>query len=164
METGLIRLTIEIDTPLANGQPSILSGVLPSLLNIVVGRRDLARGKPESEWPNLVCWLVQRGNQGPPLRRQSRLAKQVRDQVSMMLQGQAPLEGGLLFFPHDRRLALADKGGPIEPLRSSVHGFSATPPVIGGRAASKRWVWQNYLDLERGRPKWHLAGSLCGER
>lgn len=151
METGLVRLTVELDGALTNGQTPILPDVPQALLHIVVGRRDLARGKPENEWPNLVCWLVQRGNQGPPLRRQARLGKTLRERVSMMLQGQIPLEGGLLFFPHDRRLTVTDKGGPIEPppeQRSWL--YRHTPSDKWPGSLEQLWVWQNYLDLEKG--------------
>ena len=151
LETGLIRMTIEVDLPAANGQSTALPGLLPALLHIAVVRKDLVRGNPEREWPNLVCWLVQRGKQGPPLRRQSRLAKQLREQVSVMLQGQTPLEGGLLYFPHDRRLTVTGKGGAIEPppeQRSWLFRHTASDQWPG--SLEQLWVWQNYLDLERG--------------
>ena len=151
METGMIRMTIEVDLPAANGQTVALPGLLPSMLHIAVGRKDLVRGNPEREWPNLVCWLVQRGKQGPPLRRQSRLAKQLREQVSGMLQGQTPLEGGLLYFPHNRWLAVSDRGGAIEPpseQRSWLFHHTASDKWTG--SLEQLWVWQNYLDLERG--------------
>lgn len=151
METGLIHLTIEVDLPLVNGQSPTLPGLLPSVLHILVGRRDLAPAAPERVWPNLVCWLVQRGKQGPPLRRQHRLAKQLREQVSGMLQGQSSLEGGLLYFPHNRWLAVSDRGGAIEPppeQRSWLFHHSVTDKWPG--SLEQLWVWQNYLDLERG--------------
>lgn len=151
METSLIHLTIEVDLPIANGQMAVLPGLLPSFLNIVVGRKDLVHGSPEREWPNLVCWLVQRGKQGPPLRRQSRLAKQLREQVSLMLQTQIPLDGGLLYFPHNRWLVVSDRGGAIEPppeQRSWLFHHTVSDKWPG--SLEQLWVWQNYLDLERG--------------
>jgi len=151
METGLVHLTVEVDWPTTNGGTTALPGLLPALLNIAVGRRDLAPGNPEREWPNLVCWLVQRGKQGPPFRRQGRLGKQFREQVSAMLQGETPLAGGLLYFPHDRRLTVTDKGGPIEPppeQRSWLFHHSASDKWQG--SLEQLWVWQNYLDLEEG--------------
>lgn len=151
METGLIHLSVEVDLPSANGQVTILPHLVPSVLHIAVGRRDLAPTKPEREWPNLVCWLVQRGKQGPPLRRQSRLGKQLREQVSSMLQSQSPLEGGLLYFPHDRRLTVTERGGSIEPppeQRSWLFRHTASDKWPG--SLEQLWVWQNYLDLERG--------------
>ena len=151
METGLIHLTVEVDLPVTDRGTTALPGLLPSVLHIAVGRRDLAPGKPEREWSNLVCWLVQRGKQGPPFRRQSRLGKQLREQVSAMLQGETPLAGGLLYFPHDRRLTVTDKGGPIEPppeQRSWLFHHTASDKWPG--SLEQLWVWQNYLDLERG--------------
>ena len=151
MESGLIHMTVEVDLPTANGQNAALPGLLPSLLHIAVGRKDLVHGNPEREWPNLVCWLVQRGKQGPPLRRQSRMAKQLREQVSGMLQDQTPLEGGLLYFPHNRWLAVSDRGGAIEPppeQRSWLFHHTASDKWPG--SLEQLWVWQNYLDLERG--------------
>ena len=150
METGLIRMVVELDLLPTNGQMTILPDSSPRTLQIAVGRRDLAPGNPERAWPNLVCWLVQRGKQGPPLRRQSRLAKQLREQVSAMLQGESSLEGGLLYFPHDRRLTVTDRGGPIEPppeQRSWLFRYSASDQWPG--SLEQLWVWQNYLDLER---------------
>ena len=151
METGLIHMIVEVDLPAANGQITAPASQMPSILHIAVGRKELVRGMPEREWLNLVCWLVQRGKQGPPFRRQSRLAKQFREQVSGMLQGQTPLEGGLLYFPHDRRLTVTDKGGPIEPpseQRSWLFRHTASDQWPG--SLEQLWVWQNYLDLERG--------------
>jgi hypothetical protein len=68
-----------------------------------------------------------------------------------MLQGQTSLEGGLLYFPHDRRLTVTDKGGPIEPSpeqRSWLFRYTASDQWPG--SLEQLWVWQNYLDLERG--------------
>lgn len=151
METGLIHLAVEVDLPPANGGATALPGLLPTMLHIAVGRRDLAPGNPERDWSNLVCWLVQRGKQGSPFRRQSRLGRQLREQVSTMLQGETPLEGGLLYFPHDRRLTVTDKGGPIEPppeQRSWLFHHTVSDKWPG--SLEQLWVWQNYLDLERG--------------
>jgi hypothetical protein len=35
----------------ANGQITALPGLLPSILNIAVDRKDLLHGNPEREWP-----------------------------------------------------------------------------------------------------------------
>lgn len=155
-ETSLICMQVELSARELTGddeQPGMLDFFdidAPSFLHIVVGRRDLAPRSPDREWPNLFCRLVQRGVQGPPFVRQNVLAEKLRKSVSLMHQGKAELRGGLLYFPHNRQLG-ATRGGPIEPPpeeRTWRLHFSSSDRWQG--SLEQLWVWQNYLDLERG--------------
>ena len=156
LETGLIHMEVEL-SPLEapnGGTPQLFDsseGGPPQSLHIVVGKRALAPQKPDHVWRNnLTCRLVQRGVQGPPYVRQSRLAERLRRSVSAMHQGQAELRGGLIYFPHDRKLATT-KGGPIEPPpepRQWRFRFAESDRWQG--SLEQLWVWQNYLDLELG--------------
>jgi energy-coupling factor transporter ATP-binding protein EcfA2 len=149
-ETGLVCLSLELspeDLPRSDTQPTLLADL--QVLHIVVGQRGLARF-PEREWPNLFCRLVQREVSGRPFVRKSPLADRLRRSVSLMHQGKADLRGGLLYFPHDRRLG-ATRGGAIEPPpeeRQWLFRFSASDRWQG--SLEQLWVWQNYLDLEQG--------------
>lgn len=159
-ETSLICMQIELSAReliAGNEQPGMFDSLdidtpfnAPSVLHIVVGRRDLAPRSPEREWPNLFCRLVQRGVQGPPFVRKNALAEKLRKSVSLMHQGKAELRGGLIYFPHNRQLG-ATRGGPIEPPpeeRAWRLHFSSSDRWQG--SLEQLWVWQNYLDLERG--------------
>jgi energy-coupling factor transporter ATP-binding protein EcfA2 len=155
-ETGLVCLALEL-TPsdlLQSTKQQSLFGETTEILHIAVGRRDLAPKRPQSEWPNLFCRLVQRGVSGRDFVRQkpqqSPLAEKLRKAVSQMHQGKAELCGGFLYFPHDRSLGHT-QSGPIQPPpeeRQWVFRFSATDRWQG--SLEQLWVWQNYLDLERG--------------
>lgn len=155
-ETSLICMQVELsarELTADDEQPGMLDFLdidAPSYLHIVVGRRDLAPGSPEREWPNLFCRLVQRGVQGKQLVRKNALAEKLRKSVSLMHQGKAELRGGLIYFPHNRQLG-ATRGGPIEPPpeeRAWRLHFSPSDRWQG--SLEQLWVWQNYLDLERG--------------
>jgi len=69
--------------------------------------------------------------------------------VSQMVRSKTGLRNGLLYFPHDRRLAVT-RGGPIEPpseKREWLFRFSSSDKWQG--SLEHLWVWQNYLDLEQ---------------
>ena len=156
-ETGLICLALEL-TPSDLLQPPEQSTNAPSqVLHIAVGQRDLAPPHPQKEWPNLFCRLVQRGRGGRPFIRKAPLATTLRKAVSRMQRGLDDLRGGLLYFPHDRRLGVT-RGGPIEPppeARQWLFRFSSSDRWQG--SLEQLWVWQNYLDLEQGtRERSHL--------
>lgn len=151
-ETGLICLALELspdDLPGSTGQPTLFEDEPTQVLHIVVGRRDLAPAHPQAEWPNLFCRLVQRGVSGRPYVRKAPLAGKLRKAVSLMHQSKADIHGGLLYFPHGRRLN-ATRGGPIEPPPEDhrwIFRFSSSDKWRG--SLEQLWVWQNYLDLER---------------
>jgi hypothetical protein len=70
-----------------------------------------------------------------------------------MVQGKTGLRNGILYFPHDRRLAVT-QGGPIEPppeKREWLFHFSPGDKWQG--SLEHLWVWQNYLDLEENTQK-----------
>lgn len=151
--TGLVALTIEL-APNELGQINVprthLSDAAGEIMHIAVGKRDLVNS-PEKVWPHhLFCRLVQRGVSGRPYVRKTPLAERLRKTVSLMMQGKAPLYGGLLYFSHDRQLK-AGRGGSIEPPpeeRQWRFHFSSEDRWQG--SLEQLWVWQNYLDLEQG--------------
>jgi hypothetical protein len=152
-DTGLVCLSVELspdDVPGPEGQAALFTD-RPLVVHIAVGQRGLTKS-PEREFPNLFCRLVQRGVSGPPFVRKPVWAERLRRSVSLMHQAKTELRGGLLYFPHDRRLS-ATRGGAIEPPpeeRQWLFRFSATDRWQG--SLEQLWVWQNYLDLEQFTP------------
>ena len=69
--------------------------------------------------------------------------------------------GGLLYFPHDRRLE-PSLGGVIEPPPSDknewIYRFSNADQWKG--SLEQFWVWQNYLDLEEGTTHQYLESFV----
>lgn len=156
LETGLIHMELELSPyEAANGEaPQLFDRSEigpPQSLHVAVGKSVLAPDKPDRVWKNLTCRLVQRGVQGRPyVRTQARLPERLRRAVSAMHQGQMDLHGGLVYFPHDRRLAVS-KGGPIEPAPEPWSWrFRFTESDRWQGSLEQLWVWQNYLDLEQG--------------
>jgi len=117
-------------------------------LTIAVGRRDKAPDNVLNA-TSLFCRLVQRGTAGRPYERlKTPLALRLRKAVSAMQQGHAPLRGGLIYLPADRRLTPTE-GGPIEPPPESRQwSFRLTPPLQWSGHLEQMLVWRNYLDLE----------------
>jgi len=152
LESGLICLTLETSPREVVG-PQTTMGLFPegSQLHIAVGRRDLAPADPEHEWPNLSCRLLQRGTSGRPFVRESDLAAYLQRTVSAMHQAETEMLGGLIYFPHDRQLGTPRRGGPVEPPpqeRQWIFHFQNSEQWRG--SLEQLWVWQNYLDLEKG--------------
>ncbi|HAJ37915.1 MAG TPA: hypothetical protein DCL15_19770 [Chloroflexi bacterium] len=160
-ETGLVCMSVELDPlDIGNGSDQRALVDLPEIMHIAVGRRDLAPAQPEQVWPNLFCRLVQRNVQGRPFVRKTPLAERLRRAVSQMHQGQHPLYGGYLYFPHDRQLRTSH-GGPIEPPpEERPWRFRLAPNERWQGSLEQLWVWQNYLDLEQGNQKGERLASF----
>jgi len=95
---------------------------------------------------------------------------ELRKSILLMQQGMAEPYGGLVYFPHDRRLKVS-KAGAIEPPpeeRRWRFRFSSEDRWQG--SLEQLWVWQNYLDLEQGsserknlRPFVEAVETILGE-
>ena len=71
------------------------------------------------------------------------------DSIHLMKSGEASWHGGILYFPHNRRLTVTS-GGPIEsPKETQEWQFRFTPRDKWQGSLEHLWVWQNYLDLEQ---------------
>jgi ABC-type thiamine transport system ATPase subunit len=77
--------------------------------------------------------------------------------------GKGTLQGGLIYFPHDRDLGRVPPG-TIEPPPAQRRWISRYSPTNQWKGSLEQfWVWQNYLDLERksrGEETGELASSL----
>jgi len=150
-ESGLICMAVELSPEeifQGYGQQALFGNGPAQVMHIAVGQRGLIES-PVKEWPNLFCRLVQPGR-GRPFVRKTPLAEKLRKTVSAMHQDQTELHGGLLYFPHDRKLGLS-RGGPIEPPpKERQWRFRFSPTDRWQGSLEQLWVWQNYLDLEQG--------------
>ncbi len=147
-QTGLISLTWELS-------PDDLPSSAPSK-GVLDERRTetLTLSIKQTDWDSIY---VERGKideimQSQQLAELDTLSKS----VQLMNDGQASCHGGILYFPHDRRLAVT-RGGPIEPpLEKQEWLFRFTPHDKWQGSLEHLWVWQNYLDLEQNSQE-HLA-------
>jgi predicted ATPase len=62
-------------------------------------------------------------------------------------------QGGLLYFPYDRQLGKFRKGAIEPPTTKTSWVFRYTTPTRWQGSLEQLWVWQNYLDLEKGAQK-----------
>lgn len=89
--------------------------------------------------------------------------EELRRYVEAEEQGRGKLQGGLVYFPHDRELRPV-RGGTIEPPPNDKAWISRYSPVNQWTGSLEQlWVWQNYLDLERksrGEDAGELASSI----
>jgi energy-coupling factor transporter ATP-binding protein EcfA2 len=149
-ETGLIHLVLEVfpaDVPISLQSGNLFargkSRTDPGIVTFSIGRKDLVQQYEDG------------GGFSDGSRTHLPIVRVLPKAVSMMDQGEADLHGGLLYFPHDRRLAVTG-GGPIEPLPSKrqwLFHFSSRDKWQGG--LEHLWVWQNYLDLEEDSQERH---------
>lgn len=144
-QTGLIRLTLGFShdnlllPPPSKDIPDALRKRKPETVTLSVGRKDL---DPDDVDGGMVNQLVQ-FHQLPALGTLS-------DSVRLMNEGEASCHGGILYFPHNRRLTVTT-GGPIEPPKETQEWlFRLTPHDKWQGSLEHLWVWQNYLDLEQG--------------
>lgn len=175
-DSGLIAMTVE-PSPQELGQ----IGEQPNSIEpadrmvIAVGKHDLLSTKLEKEWPNLFCRLLKRGSSVPSLERSSPLAEKMQRTIIRMERGiglgRAEMHGGLLYFPHDRRLSVTSRGVIDPPPEKRLWRFRFKPADQWQGSLEQLWVWQNYLDLEQGtsgrqnlKPFVETVEGILGER
>lgn len=169
-ETGLVHMVLEISPEELTSEDSSGNSASPVLANIAVGQSNLAPNLPAQKWPHLFCHLVPRGGGGNHFKRKAPLVERLRKGIVKMLQGPAEMQGGLLYFPQDRQLGYA-RGGPVEPPPEERQWVFHFLPNDGWKGSLEQlWVWQNYLDLEKGyrtdskmQPFVSLVEEILGE-
>ncbi len=151
LKSGLVYLVLDL-IPEDVGGTSIF--IQP--MSVAVGQRNLASSDLLKSLP-AVLRLKQHEPPGEH-DQDDGLAMQLRSYAQQQeLEGL--VQGGLLYFPYDRRLSRT-RGGPIEPTiedKNWLFRFSADDQWSG--SLEQLWVWQNYLDLEQqGKRKNAHAG------
>jgi energy-coupling factor transporter ATP-binding protein EcfA2 len=146
-QTGLIRLVLELspdDLPpstRSKGLSDAFSKEKSEIVTVSVGREDLD--------PNIVIISGHEIERTDHLLGQMPLISAWGRAVGRMNEGSVNLHGGILYFPHNRRLAVT-RGGPIEPPPEKREWlFRFTPDDKWKGSLEHLWVWQNYLDLEQ---------------
>jgi len=144
-QTGLIRLDLELspdDLPSSTPSKDILGALYkkkPEIVTFSVGQKDL---DPDYVVDGNIKAVRQ-------LYRKLPILHTLFESVQLMNDGEASWHGGILYFPHNRRLAVTT-GGPIEsPKENQEWLFRFTPRDKWQESLEHLWVWQNYLDLEQ---------------
>ncbi len=144
-EGGWICAEIEVSN---TGEDPPDSGGIPPRIHLGAGNQDLLLGGGKDRWADGIfatsgMW-PSRPVSAPVERLLTTLARIAQDRIEPRT--------GLLYFPSTRQLQ-GTQGGPIEPpLHEAawVETVATAGPWNGG--LEQYWVWQNYLDLEAGRP------------
>lgn len=154
LQDGLVYLELEFDAAeVATFFPDpATQAVVPTnslqTNNICIarGQRALAPEHLAKNWPDGTSIFVDHAYPGA-----------LTAQVERMERGEIPLQGGLIYFPDDRRIGHTN-GGPIEqPLQQTewIARYGEADRWQG--SLEQLWVWENYLDLEQGsQEKAHL--------
>jgi energy-coupling factor transporter ATP-binding protein EcfA2 len=148
---GSIGLVVEFsadDLPPSDRPSGVFDGGKPKVVTVFAGRKDLALDYEQSgAVGSFVREEAPEGN-WVVTQYESSLAHALRRAVSREHRKEAAVGGGLLYFPHDRRLAVT-RGGPIEsPPEKREWLFRFSPSDKWQGSLEHLWVWQNYLDLE----------------
>jgi predicted ATPase len=151
---GGICLTVEFslnDLPKSVWSYNSLKRDESEIVTIKVGEIEMPYDpRTEEDFAPFIFAGELDGKQGLVLIRSQPLGAQVLLQtISQMIQSKTGLHNGLLYLPHDRRLAVT-RGGPIEPpLEKREWLFRFSPSDEWQGSLEHLWVWQNYLDLEQ---------------
>ncbi len=144
-QTGLILLTLEFDQhemfELGEDEPDRNDASLKKMY-IGVGRSEFASSMPETAY----------FKSDTKRKASNAQIEQFRRMVSRQQESESKLHGGLLFFPHDRRIAKSRSGGAIEPPKDTprwLFRFTSSDKWKG--SLEQLWVWQDYLDLGKSR-------------
>lgn len=159
-QTGLVCLTLELSPEDWLGNTNDQT----QILRVIVGRKDLAPRGFENIWPNGIYFTPDYPNawcskDAYPTR------NNLADASVQMRRGEAPLHGGLIYFPQSRQLFPSSPNGggiqPPPPHRDWISRVTPTNEWQGG--LESLWVWQNYLDLEasaQGQATEHLKSFV----
>jgi energy-coupling factor transporter ATP-binding protein EcfA2 len=149
LQDGLVYLELELD---ASEEATFFPGPATQAITqtnrvcIARGQRALAPEHLAKNWPVGTSAFVDHAS-----------PKALTLQVERMERGEIPLQGGLIYFPDDRRIGHTN-GGPIEqPLQQTewIARYGEADRWQG--SLEQLWVWENYLDLEQGsQEKAHL--------
>src|SRR2546428_2549215 len=111
-QNGLICLTLELSRKDCLTNASYPYQSWP--LHIVVGRSDLAPGNIENVWPNGIYLVTD--HPSPSILESKHLESDLTNAINQMQRGDAPLHGGLIYFPQSRQLfPSSPNGGGIQP-------------------------------------------------
>jgi energy-coupling factor transporter ATP-binding protein EcfA2 len=149
-ETGLVRLTLEVSPEELGIEDGDNGNKAPTVLNIAVGKSDvLPLARLAEDWDNFYGRILPSGS-GKFFKRFSPQAELFRRSIRRMMEGQYALQGGLLYFPYERQIQPM-QGGALEPGHEDRQWISHfLPPISWKGSLEQMWVWQNYLDLEKG--------------
>jgi energy-coupling factor transporter ATP-binding protein EcfA2 len=149
-ETGLVRLTLEVSPEELEADEGESGQKAPILLNIAVGKSDiLPLASLAANWENFYGRLYPSGS-GKPFKRFSSQVERLRKNILRMLEGQRSMQGGLIYFPYERQIQPM-KGGALESAPEDRQWISHFLPSSAWKGSLEQlWVWQNYLDLEKG--------------
>ncbi len=160
-QNGLVCLTVELSRKdcLANDSYPYQSWPV----HIVVGKSELAPGNIENVWPNGIYLVTDHPSLS--ILESKHLESDLTDAINRMRRGDAPLHGGLVYFPQSRQLfPSSPNGGGIQPPKPNRDWISRVEPISKRQGSLESlWVWQNYLDLEasaQGRTTAHLKSFV----
>ena len=162
-ETGLVRLTLEVSSEELGSEEGENGPKVPILLNIAVGKTDvLPIASLAANWENLYCRVYPSGS-GKPYKRFASQVERLRKNILRMLEGERMLQGGLLYFPYERQIQPM-KGGALESAPEERQWLSHfLPPSAWKGSLEQLWVWQNYLDLEKGSRNHDLLAPFVNQ-
>lgn len=149
-ETGAICVTLELSAAdlLHSPEAQEYYGREDSnLIKLLVGQKEIAQKYPADG--------ALYGSHDRKLSK-SAILEQWQKSISLIVAGQdnegerTELLGGILYFPHNRRLEIIQGGAVKSPVDAPEWIFRFSPTDKWEDSLEQLWVWQNYLDLEEG--------------
>ena len=148
--TGFVALGLEID-PADLSAPDSQGGIsVPMLLYLAAGRMELMPDWFRKALDSFGLLSESGRSQAMWQPHNSHLFQRLGMAAAGMQQGTNELYGGLLYFPHDRRLRTVKAGRIERPVEKRQWIFRFAAGDRWQDSLEQLWVWQNYLDLEEG--------------